>query len=148
MYASGLWTFVSSSSSLKLTFFLEITILFLLSLLLCGWRFLIKMINFSGFRSLYFRLTNRKKLILPLGNYFETLKDMTMWLSPHNLLRHLQFFQHGEKMVSKYGYLMLPGAFTDKVTSDIDFTDEAVVQCDVPVTKIFLQVLLIYKWFK
>ena len=48
-------------------------------------------------------------------------------------------------MVSKYGYLMLPGAFADKVTPDIDFTDEAVVQCDVPVIKIFLQVLLIYK---
>ena len=25
-----------------------------------------------------------------------------------------------------------PGAFPDKVTSDIDFTDEVVVQCDVP----------------
>ena len=47
-------------------------------------------------------------------------------------------------MVSKYGYLMLPGAFTDKVTPNIDFTDEAVAQCDVPVIKIFLQVLLIY----
>ena len=30
-------------------------------------------------------------------------------------------------MVSKYGHLMLP----DKIASDIDFTDEAVVQCDV-----------------
>ena len=30
---------------------------------------------------------------------------------------------------------MLPGEFLDKVTFDIDFTDEAVVQCDVPVNK-------------
>ena len=48
-------------------------------------------------------------------------------------------------MVSKYGHLMLPGTFTDKVIPDIDFTDEAVVQCDVPVVKILLQVLVIYK---
>ena len=40
---------------------------------------------------------------------------------------------------------MLPGTFTDKVIPDIDFTDEAVVQCDVPVVKILLQVLVIYK---
>ena len=42
----------------------------------------------------------------------------------------------GEIMVSKYGNLMLPGGFPDKVTFDIDFTDEAVVQCDVPVIQI------------
>ena len=48
-------------------------------------------------------------------------------------------------MVSKYGHLMPPGAFTDKITPDIDFTDEAVVECDVPVVKILLWVLLIYK---
>ena len=42
-------------------------------------------------------------------------------------------------MVSKYGHLMLPsGAFPNKVTTDIDFTDEAVTQCNVPVVKIFL----------
>ena len=40
---------------------------------------------------------------------------------------------------------MPPGAFTDKITPDIDFTDEAVVDCDVPVVKILLWVLLIYK---
>ena len=27
---------------------------------------------------------------------------------------------------------MIPGAFPDKVTSDIDLTDEAIVQRDVP----------------
>ena len=45
----------------------------------------------------------------------------------------------GERMVSKYGYLMLPRAFPDKVTPGINFKDEAVVvQCDVPVVKILL----------
>ena len=48
-------------------------------------------------------------------------------------------------MVSKYGYLMLPGVFSDKITPVIDFTDEAVVQCDVPVLKILFYVLVIYK---
>ena len=39
-------------------------------------------------------------------------------------------------MVSKYGHLMLPGTFPEKITPDIDFTDEAIVQCDIPVIKI------------
>ena len=33
---------------------------------------------------------------------------------------------------------MLPGAFLDKVTPGIDFTDEAAVQYDVPAVKIHL----------
>ena len=41
--------------------------------------------------------------------------------------------------------MRLPEAFPDKVTPGIDFTDGAVVQCDVPVVKIFLYVLAIYK---
>ena len=43
-------------------------------------------------------------------------------------------------MVSKYEYLLLPGAFPDihKVTPDIDFTDEVIVQYYVPVVKILL----------
>ena len=48
-------------------------------------------------------------------------------------------------MVSKYGYLMLPGAFPDKVFPDFDFTDEVVVQYYVPVVKILMQVLVVYK---
>ena len=48
--------------------------------------------------------------------------------------------------MSKYGYLMLPGAFPDKFTPDIDFIDEAVVQSyDVPVVKILFLVLVIYE---
>ena len=41
-------------------------------------------------------------------------------------------------MVLKCGYWMLPGAFPDKVTPDIDFPDEVVVQCDVPLLKILM----------
>ena len=36
-------------------------------------------------------------------------------------------------MVSKYGDLMLPETFPDKVIPHIDFTDEAVVRFDIPV---------------
>ena len=62
-----------------------------------------------------------------------------MALPAHNFLSYLQFFKVGEIKVLKYGDLMLPsGAFPDKVTPDIDFTDEAVVQCYVPLVKILL----------
>ena len=40
---------------------------------------------------------------------------------------------------------MLPGAFPVKVIPDIDFKDEVVVQCFVPIVKILMQVLVIYK---
>ena len=57
-------------------------------------------------------------------------------------MSNLQFFKVGKTMVSKYEYLMLPGAFPDKVTPYIDFTDESVVQsdntCKVPVVKMLL----------
>ena len=33
---------------------------------------------------------------------------------------------------------MPPGIFPNKVTSDVDFTDEPVVKCDAPVVKILL----------
>ena len=42
----------------------------------------------------------------------------------------------GEIMVLKYG--LIPRGFPQKVTSDIDFTDEEVVQCDTPDSKILL----------
>ena len=44
----------------------------------------------------------------------------------------------GVKAWAKYGHLKLLGTFSDRVTSDIDFTDEAIVQCDVTVVKIHL----------
>ena len=61
-----------------------------------------------------------------------------MALPVQNFLSHLHFFKVGKIMLSKYGYLMLPGAFPDKATSDIDFIDESVVQCYVPLVKILL----------
>ena len=59
-----------------------------------------------------------------------------MALQAHNFLSHSQFFNVGEILMAKYGHLMLPGAFQDKETPDIDFIDEAVVQYDVPVVTI------------
>ena len=57
--------------------------------------------------------------------------------------RYLQFFKVGKIMVSNYGLFDgYSGAFSYKVTPDIDFTDEVVVQCDVPDVKV---VLVIYK---
>ena len=34
--------------------------------------------------------------------------------------------------------MLLSGTFPDKLTPGIDFTDEAVVHCDVPVLKLLL----------
>ena len=45
-----------------------------------------KIINLFSLRSRYRRLANRKKLILPLGNYIKTLKE-------HNFLSNVQFFK-------------------------------------------------------
>ena len=39
-------------------------------------------------------------------------------------------------MVSKYGHFMLPEVFPDNVIRKIDFTDQEVVQCHVPVAKL------------
>ena len=94
----------------KPTFFLGITTRLLLSLvLLCGSRFLKKK-----------KKTKKKKK-----------KKIPVW----NLCT---FFKVGIIMVSKYGHLMLPEVFLDKITLAIDFIDQAVVQCDVLVVKILL----------
>ena len=53
-------------------------------------------------------------------------------------MSQLQICKVCETMVSKYGYLMLPGAVPDKVTSDIDFACKVVGHCDVPVVKILM----------
>ena len=45
----------------------------------------------------------------------------------------------------RYGHLTLPGASSDKVNLDIDFTDVAVVQRDVPIVQIRLLMMVIYK---
>ena len=41
-------------------------------------------------------------------------------------------------MVSKYGDFLLRGAFPDEVSHDTDFSNKAIVQCDVQVVKILL----------
>ena len=48
-----------------------------------------------------------------------------MAVQVHNFFSHLQFFYVGEIMKANNGHLMLPGAFPDKVTGDIDFKAEA-----------------------
>ena len=73
--------------------------------------------------------------------------DHWHWRYKHNFLNHLCFFKVGE-MLSKYGHSMLPGGFPNKVTPDIDIIDQAVVRCYVPVVKIILYVLVIYKWLQ
>ena len=108
------------------------------SLLLRGSRFLKKNINFSGFRSGYNRLANRKKFILPVEKYFRTLKDMIIGTESFTIFQ--SGWNNGVKLWAFDGY---SGAFPYKVTPDIDFTDEVVVQCDVPDVKV---VLVIYKW--
>ena len=96
-----------------------------------------KNISFFGLRSRYNRLANRKKLILPLEKYFKTLKDM---ISGTELCT---IFQSGQNQgVKLRAFDEYSGTFPYKVTPDIDFTDELVVQCDVPDVKV---VLLIYK---
>ena len=41
-----------------------------------------------------------------------------------------------KKKANKSDKTYIPGAFSDKVTTDIDFTDEPVVHCDAPVLTI------------
>ena len=84
---------------LKPTFFREITILFLLILLFSGSRFLKKFISFSGLRFRYQRLPNRKKLILPLGNFFKTWKDMIIGTASKLLFESFTTFQSGKIML-------------------------------------------------
>ena len=78
-----------------------------------------KNFNFSGLISHYYRLANRKKLILPLEKYFKTLK--------------YGGWNNGVKL---WAFDKYPGAFPDKVIPDIDFIEQVVVQCDVADVKI------------
>ena len=83
-------------------------------------------------RSRYKRLANRKKLFLPLEKYFKTLKDMII-----GTVESFIIFQSGwNNCVKLWAFDEYPGAFPDKVTPDIYFTDEVVVQCGVPDVKI------------
>ena len=65
------------------------------------------------------------------------LREYTWSLQEHNFSSHLQFFKMGEIMTrEKCGYLvLLPEAFSGKVTPDIGFAHETVVQCGVSIVK-------------
>ena len=55
-----------------------------------------------------FQQANRKKLILPLEKYFQTLKDMIIGNTGTSLFQSFTSFQSGWVMLLKYGHLMLP----------------------------------------
>ena len=94
-------------------------------------------ISFFVLRSCYNRQANSKKLILSLEKYFKTLKDMISGTEFFTIFQSRR--NNGVKWWAFDGY---SGAISYKVTPDIDFTDEVVVQCDIPEVKV---VLVIYK---
>ena len=96
-----------------------------------------KYVSFSGLRSHYSRLANGKKLTLLLEKYFKTLKDM---ISGTELFTILKSGRNNGVILWAFDEYSV--AFPYKVTADIDFTDEVVVQCDFPDVK---AVLVIYK---
>ena len=57
-------------------------------------------------------------------------------MQAYNFMSHLQFFKMDKTMVSKYGHLMLPVVFPDKVSPDI------------PIVQLLLWVLVIYEWLQ
>ena len=83
-------------------------------------------INFFGLRSLYNRQANKKKLILPLEKCFKTLKDII--IGTESFTSFQSGWNNGVKL---WAFDEYHGTFPDKVTPDIDFTDEVVVQCDL-----------------
>ena len=87
-------------------------------------------INFCPVCSLFITGWLTNELILLQVKYFKTLKDF---------LSYFQISKVGKIMSQvKYGHLTLPVVSPDKVIPDIDFTDEVVVHCDVPVVEILL----------
>ena len=104
------------------------------SLLLCGSRLLKKNYQFFRFEILLPQPSKLKETYFATRKILQNFEGHDHWIMI--TFFHVHFFKVGEIM-SKYGHLMLPGAFPDKVTPDIDFIDEAVIQCyDVPVVKI------------
>ena len=68
-----------------------------------------------------------------------------MALSVYNFLSHLPFFKVGKIMAGEIWKFDAAGAFTDKISLDIDFADKTVVQCGVTAVTVFLSVMVIYK---
>ena len=86
-----------------------------------------KNISFFSRRSCYNRLANRKKLILSLEKYFETVKEMIIATESFTV-----FQSEWDNGIKLWTFDEHSGAFLDKVTLDIYFADEVVIQCDIP----------------
>ena len=103
------------------------------------WTELSSMIYFSSLKNLCHRLANRKELSLSREKYIlHNFGRHGHWHCEHvTFLVIYNFFKVGKTIRwAKYGNLTFPRVFSDKFISDIDFTDEAAVQSDVPVVKI------------
>ena len=70
--------------------------------------------------------------------YFKTLKKKKK-KKKKVIGTHIFELFYNVLMWVKYGHLTLLKLFSDKVNLDIDVTNEAVVQCDVPVVEIFFR---------
>ena len=98
--------------------------------------------NQTKIRKLWVHLDYDHMFISLTSKYGKFLPQSNIFLVNNNLLS-IKFeiclpfskWVKYEILVSKYGHLILPEAFQDQVNPDIDFTDEAVVHCDVPVVK-------------
>ena len=98
---------------------------------------------------LYIPLTSKWGKFLPqiifLGNKNPFSIKYTVVRIKISCLKSLYLFQSGQNNAVKIWAFHLPGAFPD-IYYDIDYTDETVAQCDIPVILILLCVLIIYKW--
>ena len=76
---------------------------------------------------------------MPLEKYLKTLNDMIIGTASTKLLESFTIFQNGQNNGVKIWVFDAKGhSQIYKVTPDIDFTDEVIVQCYVPVVKILL----------
>ena len=66
---------------------------------------------------------------MSLEKYFKDLKDVIIGTVSTKRFQSFPVFQSGLNDG-------VEGAFTDKATPEIDFTNGVVVQCDIPVVKI------------
>ena len=109
---------------------------FLSSLLLCGSKCPKKIYTFPIWNFLP-QASQQKK------TYF-VIRKGTVGTQP---FESFTFFQNGENnSMRKIWTFDATGAFPYTTTPDIDFTDEAVVQCDVSVIKVLSSLIVIYKW--
>ena len=109
------------------------TTLFLLSLLSCGSRFLKKKKHkFFQFEILLPQASKQKETYFATRKILQNFEGHDHWHCCYVTFELFTIFQSGQNNGVEIW------AFPDKVTPDIDFTDEAVAQCDVPVVKMLL----------